>query len=77
MFAVMAALFSMTTQAAGPTPPVLINLQCNVIFSNYRGIDNAATQKKVSLTALKQQTGGVKLVTQTNDFEFWVMVHGM
>jgi hypothetical protein len=77
MFAVMITLFPLAAQATDPTPPVLINLQCDVIFSNYRGIEHAATHEKVSLTALKQQTGGAKLVTQTDDFEFWVMVHGM
>jgi hypothetical protein len=54
-----------------------LQLQCDVLYSNYAGIHHAEKHAKVTLQGLKQQAHGAKLITQTKDYEFWVMIHGL
>ena len=54
-----------------------LTLACEIHFSNFKNIHQAVTTKTVILTALKHQKGGAQRVTQTDDYEFWVMVHGV
>lgn len=52
-----------------------LKLQCSIHFNNFNGIEQASTGMKVSIKNVKNQEGGAVLVTQTKDYEFWVMSH--
>ena len=54
-----------------------IKLQCDILFKNYNAIDHASTSKPITLNAIKHKEGGSQLVAQTDDYEFWVMIHGI
>lgn len=56
---------------------VPLNLTCDISFSNYDNIDNAVTTKDIILTQAKHKPDGMKQVTQTSGYEFWVMIHGV
>ena len=59
-----------------PNEPEPLQLQCSINISNYNGVDHASISKDVKLTQLKHKPGGTALVSQTDDYEFWVMTHG-
>lgn len=75
---ILITLLLITTFAAqaGTSDVATLKLECTINFSNYQGIDHKSISKKVTLTALKHQKGGAILVTQTDNYEFWVMTHG-
>lgn len=56
---------------------ISLKLLCNVAFSNFDNIDHSVKTEEVMLTAIKHQRGGMLLVTQTRNYEFWVMTHGI
>lgn len=56
--------------------PELI-LSCNISFDNYDHIDHAVQSLEITLSAGKHKAGGMHLVSQKGDYEFWVMVHGV
>lgn len=53
-----------------------LQLQCSITITNYNGIDHASISKNVELLAIKHKPGGAVLVSQTDDYQFWVMIHG-
>ena len=54
-----------------------LNLTCDISFENFAGIAHAVINKDISLNQTKHRTGGMKQVSQTGDYEFWVMTHGV
>jgi len=56
---------------------ISLTLLCNVSFSNFDNIEHSVKTEEVMLTAAKHQPGGMHLVTQTSNYEFWVMTHGL
>jgi hypothetical protein len=54
-----------------------VKLQCNITFSNYDNIEYTAKTVEVALNNYKHKSGGMIMVTQTKDYEFWVMTHGI
>lgn len=54
-----------------------LKLQCNISFMDFDGIGHAAKSVEIILTALKHKPGGMILVSQTDNYEFWVMTHGV
>jgi len=56
---------------------IRLDLQCTINISNYNGVKHASITKNVSLTALKHRLGGAVLVSQTDEYEFWAMIHGV
>lgn len=52
-----------------------LDLRCSVHVSNFNNIEKATVSKDVTLKHLKHQADGAVLVTQTDDYEFWVMTH--
>ncbi|MCP4117880.1 MAG: hypothetical protein GY737_21260 [Desulfobacteraceae bacterium] len=44
---------------------------------DFDGIDHAVKSVEVILKELKHKPGGMILVSQTEDYEFWVMTHGV
>lgn len=55
--------------------PKPLQLQCSINISNYNGVDHASILKNVELVKLKHKTNGAVLVSQTDEYEFWVMIH--
>ena len=53
-----------------------LTLACVVSIKNFEGIEHASTQHDIALSSLKHKKNGAKLVTQTDNFEFWAMIHG-
>lgn len=53
-----------------------IKLTCEVHFSNFNSVKQASTGAEVTISGMKHHPAGAVLVTQTNDYEFWVMSHG-
>lgn len=56
---------------------VSLDLQCLISFTNYDNISRASTTADVVLSDNKDRKGGAILVRQTDNFEFWVMTHGI
>ena len=54
-----------------------LNLTCDISFNNFDNIDHAVTTKDIILTQAKHKPDGMKLVSQTRDYEFWVMTHSV
>jgi hypothetical protein len=54
-----------------------LKLECTVTFNNYDGVDNASLGAEIVLTNAKHNPGGSVQVSQTDDYEFWVMAHGV
>ena len=67
-------LSSVASYAANKPDP--LQLQCTIKISNYNGVDHASISKDIALAKLKHKSGGTVLVSQTDDYEFWVMTHG-
>lgn len=56
---------------------ISLDLVCNISFRNFANIENSAITKEITLTQIKHKPGGMKLVTQTSNYEFWAMIHGV
>ncbi len=56
---------------------ISLRLVCNISFSDFSNIENTAITKEITLTQIKHKSGGMKLVAQTSDYEFWAMIHGV
>ena len=54
-----------------------LNLQCDIAFSNYEGVESSSISKSVTLSNFKHKNGGTALVSQSDHYEFWAMVHGV
>ncbi len=52
-----------------------IELTCKIFFSNYAGVKQAEITRIVVLKHLKHNANGREMISQTDDFEFWVMLH--
>lgn len=59
------------------TSVISLHLTCNIAFSHFNAIKSAHITKNITLTQVKHKTGGMKLVSQTADYEFWVMTHAV
>jgi hypothetical protein len=71
----MLDLSAVRAEDIGFHPP--LSLKCSAVFSNYNGVKHAATFIDVTLSQPKHNPGGMILATQTKDYEFWVMSHGV
>lgn len=58
-------------------PHLSLELICNISFSNFDNIEHTAKTMEITLTGAKHQPGGMQLVTQTDNYEFWVMTHSV
>ncbi len=54
-----------------------LHLQCGIYYSDFEGIEHAAKSFKIVLTEMKHKPGGRILLSQTDDYEFWVMTHSV
>lgn len=54
---------------------IALKLRCNISFSQFDQIDHAVKTVVVTLSELKHRPGRMKLVSQTKNYEFWVMPH--
>ena len=54
-----------------------LRLQCNISFRDFDGIAYAVKTVEIELTELKHKPGGMILVNQTDNYEFWAMIHGV
>lgn len=54
-----------------------IHLNCHISFNNYDHVQQADMSKEVTVSNIKNKSGGVILVAQTKGHEFWVMAHGV
>jgi len=66
-----------TTIAPASNLELNLTLQCNIAFTNYNNVEHATITKTTKLTNYKHKEGGAVLVSQTDDYEFWAMVHGV
>lgn len=73
---VIAYLFLSGVASHAASQPEPLKLQCTVNISNYNGVDHASVSKDIVLSQLKHKAGGAVLVSQTDDYEFWAMIHG-
>ena len=53
-----------------------LELSCNIVFDHYSGIDTT-TSRDVTLSNYKHKPGGMIKVSESGDFEFWVMTHSV
>jgi hypothetical protein len=54
-----------------------ITLQCDINFTNFNYIEHETISKTVTLSNYKHKYGGTALVSQTDDYEFWVMIYSV
>ena len=65
-----------TIQVYNPTDGIVaINLTCRISFDDFDGIERAVITRDIILTHTKHGAGGMRQVSQSKDYEFWVMIH--
>ena len=71
-------LFTLNSHAALSAKDELsLTLICNIYFSDAKALENNINTDEIRLSAAKHKRGGAKLIHQTNEYEFWVMTHGV
>jgi hypothetical protein len=71
-------LFTFNSHAESPTRDELsLTLICNISFSDAKALENNINTDEIRLSAEKHKRGGAKLIHQNNEYEFWVMTHGV
>lgn len=75
MFIALFLLSNVASHAVNKPEPLL--LQCTINVSNYNGVEHASISKDIELVELKHKAGGAVLVSQTDEYEFWAMTHGL
>lgn len=71
-------LFTFNSHAESSTrDELLLTLTCNINFSDGKALENNINTDEIRLSAAKHKRGGAELIHQTNEYEFWVMTHGV
>jgi len=75
---IIVLLFTLNSHAESSTrEKVSLTLTCNINFSDAKALENNINTDEIRLSAAKHKRGGAKLIHQTNEYEFWVMTHGI